>query len=90
MKTALVTGAYRGLGFEVARQLSERGFRVILTARRADAGIAAAAKLKNGSFLEIDITDSGSVARAARTSCRRARFSSLPVSRRPRSASTST
>lgn len=65
MKTALVTGAYRGLGFEVARQLSERGFRVILTARRADAGIAAAAKLKNGSFLEIDITDSGSVARAA-------------------------
>lgn len=65
MKTALVTGAYRGLGFEVARQLSERGFRVILTARRADAGLAAAAKLKNASFLELDITDPVRVARAA-------------------------
>ena len=33
MKTALVTGAYKGLGFELCRQLCKRGYRVILTAR---------------------------------------------------------
>ncbi len=65
MKTVLITGAYRGLGLEVARQLTERGYRVILTARKHDAGQAAAAKLKNATFLELDITDAGSVARAA-------------------------
>jgi len=66
MKTALITGAYRGLGFEVARQLSERGWKVIVTARRKDQGLAAAAKLKNASFLELDITNESSVARAAK------------------------
>jgi NAD(P)-dependent dehydrogenase (short-subunit alcohol dehydrogenase family) len=65
MKTVLITGAYRGLGFEVARQLSERGWKVILTARRKDKGSAAAAKLNNTSFLELDITDERSVTRAA-------------------------
>ena len=66
MKTVLVTGAYRGLGYEVARQLSESGWSVIITARRKDQGIAAAAKLKNASFLELDITDAPSVARVAK------------------------
>ncbi len=66
MKTVLVTGAYRGLGFEAARQLSARGWKVIVTARRRDRGSAAAGKLKNASFLELDITDDVSVAQAAR------------------------
>jgi NAD(P)-dependent dehydrogenase (short-subunit alcohol dehydrogenase family) len=66
MKTALITGANRGLGFEVARQLSERGWKVILTTRRKDQGLAAAAKLKNASFLELDITNESSVASAAK------------------------
>ena len=66
MKTVLITGAYRGLGFEVARQLSERGWKVIVTARRRDRGSAAAAKLKNASFIELDITDAHSVAQAAK------------------------
>jgi NAD(P)-dependent dehydrogenase (short-subunit alcohol dehydrogenase family) len=67
MKTVLITGAYRGLGYEVARQLSLRGWEVILTARRKEEGCAAAAQLKNGSFLELDITEEASVARAAKT-----------------------
>jgi NAD(P)-dependent dehydrogenase (short-subunit alcohol dehydrogenase family) len=66
MKTVLITGAYRGLGYEVAKELSERGWNVIVTARRRNQGAAAAAKLQNASFLELDITDDNSVARAAR------------------------
>ncbi len=66
MKSAIITGAYRGLGFEVARQLSERGWQVILTARRKNQGAIAASKLKNASFLEFDITDNTSVAQAAK------------------------
>ena len=66
MKTVLITGAYRGLGYEVARQLSARGWKLILTARRSDRGSAAAAKLKNASFLELDITDDRSVTQAAK------------------------
>ena len=66
MKTALITGANRGLGYEVARELSARGWKVIVTARRREQGAAAAAKLKNASFRELDITDAASVARAAK------------------------
>src|SRR5437868_3264895 len=66
MKTALITGAYRGLGYEVARQLSERGWEIILTARRKDHGKEAAAKLKHASFVELDITSDSSVSRAAK------------------------
>lgn len=66
MKTVLITGAYRGLGYEVGRQLSGRGWQVILTARRKEEGSAAAAKLKHSSFWELDIADDDSVVRAAR------------------------
>lgn len=33
MKIALVTGAYKGIGFEWCRQLGKQGYKVILTAR---------------------------------------------------------
>jgi NAD(P)-dependent dehydrogenase (short-subunit alcohol dehydrogenase family) len=66
MKTVLITGAYRGLGYEVAQQLSARGWKVIVTARRREQGVAAAAKLMNASFLELDLTDDASLVRAAK------------------------
>jgi NAD(P)-dependent dehydrogenase (short-subunit alcohol dehydrogenase family) len=37
-KTAVVTGANRGIGLEVSRQLAHRGFHVIMTARELKAG----------------------------------------------------
>ncbi len=37
-KIAVITGANRGLGRETARQLAQRGFHVILTARNPQAG----------------------------------------------------
>ena len=67
-KIALVTGANKGIGFEVARELARMGFRVFLTARNADAGRAAAAKITDGetSFLQLDITDPASIERAVK------------------------
>src|SRR3954465_6940184 len=67
-KTALVTGANKGIGFEVARELARLGRRVFLGARNEKAGRAAADKLsKDGEviFLEIDVSDAGSIRRAA-------------------------
>lgn len=45
-KTALVTGANKGIGLEIARQLGKTGFLVFLGARNTAAGQAAAAKLR--------------------------------------------
>jgi NAD(P)-dependent dehydrogenase (short-subunit alcohol dehydrogenase family) len=36
MRTAIVTGASRGLGFELARALAQRGWRLVVDARGAD------------------------------------------------------
>lgn len=40
--TILVTGAYKGIGLEVVRQLAARGARVYLSARNREAGEKAA------------------------------------------------
>src|SRR5438046_7487640 len=67
-KTALVTGANKGIGFEVARQLARRGFRVFLGARNEKAGRAAAEKLRGEGdvvFLKIDVSDADSIRAAA-------------------------
>jgi NAD(P)-dependent dehydrogenase (short-subunit alcohol dehydrogenase family) len=65
---ALVTGANRGIGLEVARQLAEAGFEVILTARDAAKGEAAAASLQrsglNVTAHALDVSDPASIASA--------------------------
>jgi len=68
-KNALVTGANKGIGLEISRQLAEKGFHVFLTARKPDAGLKAAAKLQKqgkATFIELDVTEPDSVKRAAR------------------------
>jgi NAD(P)-dependent dehydrogenase (short-subunit alcohol dehydrogenase family) len=70
VKTALITGANKGIGHEVARQLAAKGFHVFVGARNAKAGRKAAEEIaKRGgktTFLEIDVTESDSVTNAAR------------------------
>jgi NAD(P)-dependent dehydrogenase (short-subunit alcohol dehydrogenase family) len=59
-----ITGANKGLGYETARRLNELGHTVILGARDAERGAAAAGRL-GARFVQIDVTDDASVARAA-------------------------
>ena len=68
-KIALITGAYRGLGLESARQLQAKGYEVILTARKAAEGKKAAeslAKTGKASFVSMDVSSDESIAAAAR------------------------
>jgi NAD(P)-dependent dehydrogenase (short-subunit alcohol dehydrogenase family) len=68
-RVALVTGANRGLGFEVARQLSRAGLKVLLTSRDGLSGKAAADKLlaegADVAYFPLDVTKGESVRRAS-------------------------
>ena len=73
-RIALVTGANKGIGFEVARQMARKGFHVFLGARNSDAGVAAVQKLnKEGenedygeiTVLKIDVSKPDSIRSAA-------------------------
>jgi NAD(P)-dependent dehydrogenase (short-subunit alcohol dehydrogenase family) len=60
-KVALVTGANRGIGFETARQLGQKGVTVVVAARTVKAAEESAAKLKTEGIeafaLKLDVTN---------------------------------
>lgn len=64
-RTALVTGASRGIGRAVAAELCRRGLHVVVTARNADAARAVAAAIGLSARAHaLDITDPASISRA--------------------------
>lgn len=69
-RIALVTGANKGIGLEIARQLAQAGVAVIIGARYLERGSAAAADLKSAglqaTFVPIDLNDFDSIAAARR------------------------
>ncbi|GGK86570.1 dehydrogenase [Sphaerisporangium melleum] len=73
---ALVTGANKGIGFEVAKQLAERGFTVLLAARDPRQGADAAAVLKEAGLdvqpVVLDVTDPVTIEAAAELVARQA------------------
>jgi hypothetical protein len=62
-KVSLVTGASAGLGVEFARQLSKRGHRLVLAARRKERLDALAKELGNARVLAIDLSKTNSAAK---------------------------
>jgi NAD(P)-dependent dehydrogenase (short-subunit alcohol dehydrogenase family) len=66
MKSALITGANKGIGLEVARQLAQKGYYVYLGSRNLKNGLEAVEKLKaeglkNAEAVELDVTNQESV-----------------------------
>jgi len=66
MKTALVTGAARGLGLELVRQYAADGWRVLACHRTAPAGAVVAAMPGDVVALQMDVTDHRQVDEVAR------------------------
>ena len=68
-KTVLITGANKGLGYETARQLGEKGYTVLVGARDETRGNEAVEKLKgegfDADFIEIDATNAETIKSAA-------------------------
>lgn len=66
MKTVLITGANKSIGFETARQLAQKGFFIYLGSRNLENGIAAANTLKaegltNVEAILIDVCNKASI-----------------------------
>lgn len=63
---ALITGANQGIGFQIATELADSGFTVLLGARNLDRGQTAAAEIgDNAVAVQLDVTDTASIAAAA-------------------------
>ncbi|KAK4411358.1 (+)-neomenthol dehydrogenase [Sesamum angolense] len=66
-KYAVVTGANKGIGLEICRQLASQGVSVVLTARNEKRGLDAIEKLKSSGlsdyiiFHQLDVMDSASI-----------------------------
>src|SRR6516225_8562302 len=60
-RTAVVTGASRGIGLACARALADAGCRVVLAARDAAKLEAASAEIPNSSWVEIDLGSPASI-----------------------------
>jgi NAD(P)-dependent dehydrogenase (short-subunit alcohol dehydrogenase family) len=70
-RIALVTGANKGIGFEIARQLAKRGMTVYVAARDRGRGSVAAEKLQGeglaARFIELDVLREETIRQAAAT-----------------------
>ena len=76
-KIGLVTGANKGIGYEVARQLAVSGCTILLGARNLALGEEAAAKLAAENldvhYIPVDLDDTAAIAAAARDNVPRPR-----------------
>ena len=70
-KIALITGANKGIGFEIARQLAQQGIHVLVGARNPERGNAAVQLLQDeglsAEFVVLDVSNEESVKTAAQT-----------------------
>lgn len=68
-RVGLVTGANRGIGFEICRQLGAAGYAIVLTARDAEKGAKAVRTLRkegiDAHFQPLDVTDPAGARRVA-------------------------
>lgn len=71
IRYAVVTGANKGIGFELCRNLASKGIMVVLTCRDEKKGLEAVAKLKGSGlsdqlvFHQLDVTDPSSISSLA-------------------------
>ena len=67
-KVALVTGANKGLGFQTAKELGQKGIKVLVGARNEERGHKAVSELKelgvDAEFVQLDVSDSDSIKNA--------------------------
>ncbi|KHK50344.1 dehydrogenase [Ralstonia sp. A12] len=63
---ALVTGANKGIGLQIAKDLASNGFKVLVGARNLELGVAAARTVGAGAqAIQLDVTDPASISAAA-------------------------